>query len=268
MPDAPPAHCGKKIYFWYNSIPSVQTTPWFRKLKYIINLLVFEIIMKGAGRGRGGRRGTIRKVANEDETESSLETEDGGAIPATPVVVGPEKASKIQKTVRVDSASSREQDPAVNQAQLSLVGPPRPVVGPEKASKIQKTVRVDAAVNQAQLSLVGPPRPVVQIPRIDAGLLSCFGGFSQVDLNALDYFFAWSTLYGSVEISKGLLILSQQMRQAINQHNHVCTDMAMVNEKLEFVFKEKTDAEQENVRLLVCCLIHSTLCLFSFVLMG
>jgi hypothetical protein len=186
-------------------------------------------------RGRGGRRGTIRKVANEDETESSLETEDGGAIPATPVVVGPEKASKIQKTVRVDAASSREQEPAVNQAQLSLVG---------------------------------PPRPVVQIPRIDAGLLSCFGGFSQVDLNALDYFFAWSTLYGSVEISKGLLILSQQMRQAIDRHNHVCTDMAMVSEKLDIVFREKTDAEHENGRLLVCCLIHSTLCLFSFVLMG
>ena len=89
-----------------------------------------------------------------------------------------------------------------------------------------------------------------------------------MDLNALDYFFAMTTLHGSVEISRGLLILSQQMRQAINQHNHVCTDMAMVNEKLEFVFKEKTDAERENVRLLVCCLIHSTLCLFFFVLMG
>jgi hypothetical protein len=191
--------------------------------------------MRGGGRGRGGKRtrGTVKKTTDGNDTESGLENEGGQAIPANPVVV-PEKASKIQKITHVDAALREH----------------------------------ESVVNQAQLSLVVPPRPVEHIPRIDAQILSCFGGFSPMDLNALDYFFAMSTLHGSVEISRGLLILSHSMRSAIDQHNHVCKDLAIVNERLDIVFQEKTDAEQESARLLVCCLIYSTLCLFFFVLMG
>ena len=179
------------------------------------------------GRGRGGGRVVVTKRKRGDHNlEDSLDSEGEAAVLASVVV--PSGEAKSSSVVAVPEA---EKAPKVSKTTNSRK---------EVASEAR-----DPVVNQSSLVLAGQRTDMSSSARIDARLLACFGGFTQLDLNALDYFFTCTTLYGSVEISKGLLKLAERMHIAIDTHNRVYSDLAMVNARMEEVFKEKVEAERK-----------------------
>ena len=179
---------------------------------------------RGRGAGRGGGRVVVTKRRRSDH-EDSLDSDGEAAVLASVVV--PSGEAKSSSVVAVPEAGKA---PKVSKTANSRK---------EVASEAR-----DPVVNQSSLVLAGQRTDMSSSARIDARLLACFGGFTQLDLNALDYFFACTTLHGSVEISKGLFKLSERMRLAIDTHNRVYNDLAMVNTRMEGVCKEKEEAER------------------------